>query len=484
MRLPPLRRSLSARLMLATLLFVTFATLVIFIPAVIRFHYIQVEERLSAAHTAALAVDVAPGRPLTSAQQERILRHIGSHRVEVRRPTGQRLVLSEADPPPAEAAYTQPEDADFKLLTDTFVTLFTFAPGAVRLNGRSPQNPDDFVETLVERSVLGDRIRTFALHMTYFAFAIAIAVTAMVFVVLRMSILLPLRHLTASMIAFRNHPEDPGRVISVSGRRDEIGLAEWELAAMQAALRRTLGQRGRLAALGEAVSKINHDLRSILSTARLVSDRLAESTDPIVKKSLPPLLSSLDRAVRLCKRTLDFAAAQPVLRRSQFELRRFVEDAVATAALVETGGFTFINEIPPEVNVYVDRDQFFRAIVNLVRNAVQAKARRLSMAAHRAEDGGLVVTVVDDGVGIPKPAQATLFRPFAASSTSGGTGLGLAIAREVVRSHGGSIELAATGPMGTTFEVTLPESAVGTSPETRAQRRWGAFRSVEGRKKG
>ena len=137
---------------------------------------------------------------------------------------------------------------------------------------------------------------------------------AAMFMMLKRLLLAPLRTLTASMIAFRNRPHDPGHVITVSGRRDEIGVAEVELATMQNALRQTLGQHGRLAALGEAVSKINHDLRSILSTARLLSDRLAESDDPTVKKSLPPILSALDRAVRLCKGTLDFAATEPVLR--------------------------------------------------------------------------------------------------------------------------------------------------------------------------
>lgn len=483
MRLPPLRRSLSARLLLLTVVFVMAASTLFLLPLLASYRQNIIGTRLMAAHLAILGLDdSAPGA--SPAHKAEILRHIYAHSIVMTQDGAPSRTLSEASPPVPAATYDLESASAFRLVSDAVESIGQRDNRVIRLHGRSPRDPSVMLDVVTDERPILTRTRRYAAQLLMFAALISVIASGLVYLSLRTLVLMPLRHLTAGMISFRNHPEDPGRVIAVSGRRDEIGLAEWELAAMQSALRRTLGQRGRLAALGEAVSKINHDLRSILSTARLVSDRLTESADPIVKKSLPPLLSSLDRAVRLCKRTLDFAAAQPVLRRSQFELRRFVEDAVATAALVETGGFTFINEIASDARLHADRDQFFRAIVNLVRNAVQAKARRLSMKTRLADDGGLVLTIMDDGAGIPKPAQATLFRPFAASGTSGGTGLGLAIARDVVRSHGGNIELASTGPMGTTFEITLPVSAIAATAEARAQRRWGAFRSVDGRKQG
>ena len=96
-------------------------------------------------------------------------------------------------------------------------------------------------------------------------------------------------------------------MIAASRRKDEIGVAERELAVMQQTVRRALGQRARLAALGTAVTKINHDLRNILATVRLVTDGLTASAAPEVRRILPRLLEAIDRAVALCTRTLDFS---------------------------------------------------------------------------------------------------------------------------------------------------------------------------------
>jgi signal transduction histidine kinase len=456
------------------------ASTIIFAPALMRYRYLQIAGQLSIAQTAALAAEVAPDNALTLADQVKILNHIDAHRIDVRWPDGRALSLAEPEFPAPGITYDLPDGITAGLFVDTFASLLRVGEGTVRLHGPSPQDADAVVDVVIDESILDRQLRTFAARMSFFTMLISITVATMVFVVLRTLILAPLKRLTVSMVAFRNRPEDPGRTIAVSGRQDEIGVAERELAAMQSVLRSTLGQHGRLAALGEAVSKINHDLRGILSTARLVSDRLAESDDPIVKKSLPPLLSALDRAVRLCKRTLDFSAAEPVLKRMRFPFKLFV-DEVAIAVVPAAGpGFVLINDVPLDVFVYADRDQFFRAFSNLIGNAIEAKARRFSIAAHRNEDDGLVITVADDGTGIPDTVRANLFQPFAGRSRVGGTGLGLAIVREVIRGHGGTIALTSTGPLGTVFEIVLPPSAVTSAPRVRAARRWGGLRTIDG----
>src|SRR6185312_3147262 len=94
-------------------------------------------------------------------------------------------------------------------------------------------------------------------------------------------------------------PDDPAARITVSKRRDEIGRAEIELDRMQADLLAALSSRARLAALGEAVAKINHDLRNMLTSAQIASDRLAALGDPKVAQALPRLERALDRAVTL-----------------------------------------------------------------------------------------------------------------------------------------------------------------------------------------
>ena len=125
-----------------------------------------------------------------------------------------------------------------------------------------------------------------------------------------------MQRITRSMERFRADPEDPAARLPPSGRRDEIGRAEAELDRMQADLRAALASRARLAALGEAVAKINHEMRNMLTSAQMASERLAASGDPVVARALPRLERALDRAVTLAANVLAFgkqrgAAARP-----------------------------------------------------------------------------------------------------------------------------------------------------------------------------
>ena len=95
-----------------------------------------------------------------------------------------------------------------------------------------------------------------------------------------------------------------------TGRGDEIGVAERELASMQRQLSSLLAQKNRLAQLGMAVSKINHDLRNMLANAQLISDRLVAIPDPTVQRFVPKLIASLDRAIQFCNASLQFGGSQ------------------------------------------------------------------------------------------------------------------------------------------------------------------------------
>ena len=100
---------------------------------------------------------------------------------------------------------------------------------------------------------------------------------ALVYLSLNALLVRPMQRITRAMERFRADPEDPAAHVHLSGRRDEIGRAEAELDRMQADLRVALSSRARLAALGEAVAKINHDLRNMLTSAQIASERLAQS---------------------------------------------------------------------------------------------------------------------------------------------------------------------------------------------------------------
>jgi signal transduction histidine kinase len=220
---------------------------------------------------------------------------------------------------------------------------------------------------------------------------------------------------------------------------------------MQESLRAALAQKTRLAALGAAVAKINHDLRGILATARLASDQLAGSADPKVRRIAPMLLGAIDRAVRLCSQTLAFVQEGiPAPRRGRIDLRLLVAEAGAGLA-----GIEFFNEVPRGFFLYADEEQIFRAVANLLRNAAEAGARIIAVRA-TPERGEAVIEIADDGPGLSERARATLFQPFAGSAKSGGSGLGLAIAQEILRAHGGDIELAASRPGDTVFRLRLP----------------------------
>jgi signal transduction histidine kinase len=280
-----------------------------------------------------------------------------------------------------------------------------------------------------------------------------------VYAALQLMFVRPVQRITDSVIAFRSRPEDASVNLPPSERRDEIGLVQTELSNMQRALRTALAQKTRLAALGTAVSKINHDLRNILASAMVVSDRLDQSQDPEVRQVTPRLLETLDRAARLCSATLNFSRAEASdPQKSRFPLAPLLHEVGDAILGPDPGLVRWRNEVGPDIRVLADRDQLYRVLMNLGRNAVEALPKTgglISITAWQRADA-TVVEIADTGRGIPKAAQAHLFEAFSGSARPGGTGLGLAIGREIMRAHGGDLVLAHTGEDGTVFRLTLP----------------------------
>ena len=140
------------------------------------------------------------------------------------------------------------------------------------------------------------------------------------------------------MLRFSADPEDQSRIMTPSGRLDEIGVAERELAQMQQELSGLLAQKNRLAQLGLAVSKINHDLRNMLANAQLISDRLVDIPDPTVQRFVPKLIASLDRAISFCNSSLQFGrASEAAPRRDLFRLKPLVEEVADSQGLPREG---------------------------------------------------------------------------------------------------------------------------------------------------
>jgi signal transduction histidine kinase len=282
-----------------------------------------------------------------------------------------------------------------------------------------------------------------------------------VFFALRAQLVRPMRRLVASMAHFQEAPEDPDRQIQPCGRSDEVGEAEAGLAELQTEVRRAFRERKRLAELGQAVAKINHDLRNILASAQLISDRLRGSDDPLVRRMGPKLYSSIDRAQRLCSDVLKYGKArEETARKVPTPLRAIVRDAVETARAGLPPEMTLAIDISPTLVVDADPDQLHRMVLNLVRNALQAMERagrregQVVVAAGH-EGSTVYIDVTDTGPGIKEDTVDALFEPF--NGGARGSGLGLAIVRDLALGHGGDVKLMASSEAGTRFRIILPD---------------------------
>ncbi len=465
--LPALRRlptglyGLSARLLVLTIGFVMLAEFLIYSPSIARFRLDWLQGRVAAAHLAALSLEATPSHMVSDELRAQLLEHAGAHAIIIAKPGDVRRVLTGDMPPTANAVFDLRDTGVTGLIANAYATLFHRGNRVLRVIGPSPYEPGDVVEVLVDEKPLHDGMIAYSGRILGLSIVISLITAALVYLSLQWLIVRPLRRLTSNMVAFRNAPDDPRNVIEVTPRGDEIGLAQRGLAEMEQALRASLRQQTRLAKLGIAVTKISHDLRGILSTAQLLSDRLADSSDPKVRQLAPTLIGSIDRAGALCGQTLDYARDDlPPPQRSRFALAGLVAEVGGVVGLLTGNRTRWVTDVPAEIEALADRDQLFRVLVNIGRNAAEAGARSVRVAAQVAAASAVLIDVADDGPGLPPKALDKLFTPFTGSARAGGTGLGLAIARDLVRGHGGDITLAESSASGTTFRIELPGTAV------------------------
>jgi signal transduction histidine kinase len=462
-KLPRGLYGLSARLLILTIIFVMISEVLIYAPSIARFRRDYLDARIAAAHLATLALEATPDNMVSEELKAELLDHAGALAIVIAKPGEIRRVLSGDMPPHADAVYDLRAATFVGLLADAFMTLAETDDRVLRIVNRSPKQAGVTVEVLLHEWPMRTAMIDFSWRILALSLLISLFTAGAVYASLQWLMVRPMRRLTENIMAFRNAPEDSRNVIAVSDRADEIGIVTRELAGMEDAVRTALSQKARLAALGSAITKINHDLRNILATARLVSDRLADSTDPKVQRLAPTLVGSIDRAVTLCEQTLDYARDElPRPRRERFMLGELVEEVGRVVALLtkDSGGWQMA--VPEGLVVDADRDQLFRVFVNLGRNAVEAGALQVRVGASVGGNMDLVVEVADNGPGIPPKAQEKLFQPFAGSARAGGTGLGLAIARELVRAHGGELSLARTDAGGTVFRIVIPGAAAAS----------------------
>ncbi len=456
-------QSLSGRLLLFTIAFVMLAEALLYFPSAARFYHDQLANRLAAAQIAVLALDQGATQTLSPQLKAELLANAGVRAVALKRNNTRRLYLAEPMPPQISMSIDLRDVGLLELGLDALDSMIMGDGRVLRIIGKPRLQGGEFIEAIIDEAPVREELLAYSGRIFELSLFISIVTAGLVFATLYFSLVRPMQRLTQSMVSFQEKPEDAQRIIVPSQRDDEIGQSERVLATMQSEIRQALQQREHLAALGSAVAKIQHDLRNILASAQLASDRLAASNDPAVQQLAPRLMKSIDRAIALATNTLKYGRAEeaPANRHRQ-ALLMLAEEANHVAFAAGDGRATWRNEIPPDLLVDADGEQLLRILINLGRNAAQALEGRPDgqvtiSANHSAE--GVAIDVSDNGSGIPEQVLKHLFEAFAGRGRVGGTGLGLAIARELARGHGGDVVMLRTGPEGTTFRVTIPDSS-------------------------
>jgi len=465
--MPRFLSGLSGRILMLTVAIIMFAEIVFFVPAVATMRLRWLDDRLNTAAAAVTVIDGLQPLSLPRALQDETLMATGTKAIVLRKDGMSQLLAVTDMPPEISRSYDLTDVGPVEAVVDAFDELLFGGDRAIRILGNIGDS-----DAIIELVISDDELRHALLIYARNIFALSIllsSVTAMlIFFRLNAILVRPLRRQIANMQTFSEHPELPESVFRPSAEPDELGIAGRHLATMQSELQKTLRQQKRLAELGLAVSKINHDMRNILSAAQLMSDRIAGIDDPVVKRVAPKLLRAIDRAALYSRSVLSYgqvSEAEP--KRRMIDVQSLVNDVHDYLELSADPSIEWINRVPEGLKIDADPEQLFRVIFNLCRNSVealgqQAKAESVNCLTISAQRHGSVVslTIDDTGPGMPQKARENLFAAFRGSARSGGTGLGLAIARELVLAHGGTIGLVEKAGQGTLFRIEIPDRPV------------------------
>ena len=467
--MPRLFRGLSGRLLWLTVIFVMMAEVLIFVPTIATMRMNWLRDRLDTAAAAGIVIDGLQPAELPRAVQDDTLLATGTKVLALRKDGTSRLLAATDTQPQVDEVFDLSKTSMLGSMRDALDTLVFGGGRIIRVYGPIGES-DMIIELVMTEDALRKDMLKYSKMMFLISLLISLITAVLIFLAINRMMIMPIRRLTKSMQLFSEQPEDPARVFEGDRSRGELAVAGRHLTAMQVQLQRTLKQQKNLVDLGLAVSKINHDMRNILASAQLMSDRLTDVEDPMVRSFAPKLLRTIDRAVGYTSEVLAYGQASeaaPRRRRIRFEaLSQEVRDMLG---IDPEGGIEFIEQIAADLEVDCDSEQIFRVIHNLCRNAHQALVnfdpednavvRRITVSAHRV--GSVVsITIDDTGPGMPRKARENLFSAFRGSARSGGTGLGLVIARELVLAHGGTIALVEKPGPGTQFRIEIPDRPV------------------------
>jgi len=395
---------LSARLLILTITVIMLAEVLIFVPSISRYRKTFLEEHISRAHVAALSLTDMPQGMVNKKLEEQLLVHADAYGIMLSLLKRKVMVMRGGMPPKVDMTIDLRKGSFLMWIADAFDTLAQKDNRVMRVIGNSPKIPWIDVELIMDETPMRQEMYGYSARILQLSILISVITALMVYFSLRWLMIRPIQRITTSMTAFRDDPENESRTVEVSDRADELGIAEKELSSMQYEVRYALRQKTRLATLGAAVAKINHDLRNTLAPAVLASDALATVDNPEVKRLMPRLFTAIDKAVHLCRDTLNYVADSiPKLQRKKFPLMSLVDEVGLLLASPETDDiiaeelkqnteakFEWRNEVDPTMEIEADRRQLFRAIQNLGHNARLAGAGWVRVYAHSSPEKILI----------------------------------------------------------------------------------------------
>lgn len=463
------RNRLSSKLLILTALAVLIAEVLIFVPSIANMRVRWMSSRLDTVDAVSEVLIASGNINIPREVQDKVLLATGTKAIALREAGASHLLAMSEMPGNIDQVVDLNNISEAAAIWDAFGTLFNGGNRTLRIYGSNPPSatPGRIIEIVTSDAPLRHAMLSYATNVAIISLLISVIAASLIYLLIHEMLLRPVRLMHRNMIDFASAPDNPTRILVPENRKDEFGIAQRQIAHIQSDLQRTLKEQKHLADLGLAVSKINHDMRNILASAQLMSDRLADTRDPMVQRFAPKLIHTLSRAINYSESVMAYGRSQeapPAPRRVQ--LSTVILDVQETLNLKTESGIEFENLIPIDFELNVDSEQLFRVLHNLCRNSVQAMERdhrsdvstvkRLTLSAGRIGTT-TIIGVEDTGPGLPQKARDNLFTAFKGSTRSDGTGLGLAIAQELVRAHGGTIELREDRPIGAHFEIRLPD---------------------------
>ena len=465
--------SLSGRFLILTVVFVMLAEVFIFVPSVARFREDYLLARLERAQIASLALEADD--MITPTLEAELLRNAEVYNVVLRRDEIRQLALSSPIPEPISATFDMRDPGSMVLIMDALRTLFSPEDRVIRVIGNPVRDGGLLIEVTMDEMPLHAAMLDYGRNILLLSAFISVITAGLLFVAVQLLLVRPIKGVVDHMRSYAAAPEDARKIITPSAGVTELRDAEVALQMMQTQLTSSLKQKERLAQLGGAVAKVSHDLRNILTSAQLFTDRIEGSDDPLVKRMAPKLVNAITRAVNLCETTLAFGRVdEPAPRLDRVQLARIVAEVIESERLAAGDyAISFGEDIPASMTLRADGEQLFRVIFNLVRNARQAitatgKPGEICLQANE-DDQAWYLRINDTGPGLPQKAREHLFQPFQGGVRKGGAGLGLVIAADLVRGHGGRLTLERTDETGTTFVISLPKEDLALAPAENAK---------------